>query len=337
MNKLNTTFFLSGGIGRVICAIPALEKYHKNNPNDNFKILVPAWEQVFFSNPVLQQRVFNSNQKGIFESLIKNSNVFEPEPYRLHNFFNKKCNLVEAFDECINNTTDHSDLNYNCLYLSVVEKNKAIEYLNNIKKQKGKNKVVIFQPFGSTVEVINGTVVDRSNRSLVADHYLRIAKEISKDAVVLFASQPQLRHSHDNVTVSFDELSPYIRVLISLISQCDYYVGICSVGQHVARMFDKKGLIMMGGTDEKNYSYQDKFQIYRKKDRVPLYSPWRLSEADSEFSDRMNEGLMDFNDSELSEIVGSIKSGLNVDLNSTVFEEKSFITIDDSGLTVNYG
>lgn len=333
---MNTTFIITGGIGRVICSMPALEKYHKLNPNDDFKILVPAWEHVFFSNPTLQQRVFNSHHKGLFDQVVKNTNVLEPEPYRLNKFFNKECNLVEAFDACINQTNDHSNLNYNCLYLTHVEKNKAKDFLNRHKKEKNKNKVVVFQPFGSSVEVVNNTVVDRSNRSMMFDHYLKIAKELSKDSVVLFASQPELRHSLDNITISFDEFAPYIRALLGMISECDYYVGVCSVGQHVARAFNKKGLILMGGTDEKNFSYPDHFDIYRKKDRDPLYSPWRLCEGDCEFSDRMNEGLMNFTDNELSEIITKIKLGMNSG-DARIQQENSSITIDDTGISVNYG
>lgn len=307
---MNTSFIISGGIGRVVASIPALEKYHKLNPNDNFKIFVAAWEHVFFSHPVLQPRVLNINQKGTFD-LLKDTNVFEPEIYRLNSFFNQKVNMVEAFDECINKTNDHSDLNYNSMHTSYVEKNKTKDLFAEYKKQKGKDKVVVFQPFGSGVEVINNTVVDRSNRSLMHDHYLQIAREISNDAVVLFASQPNLRHSHDNITISFDEHFPYIRVLTSFIEQCDYFVGVCSVGQHIARAFNRPGLIVMGGTSEKNFSYPDHFNIFRKKDRVPHYTPWRLAEGDCEFSDRMNDGIMDFNLQELTEIVSIIKNGLN--------------------------
>ena len=36
----NTTFVISGGAGRVVTAIPALEKYHRLNPDDDFKVLI---------------------------------------------------------------------------------------------------------------------------------------------------------------------------------------------------------------------------------------------------------------------------------------------------------
>ena len=43
----NTTFVISGGAGRVVTAIPALEKYHRLNPHDDFKVLVHGWVDLF--------------------------------------------------------------------------------------------------------------------------------------------------------------------------------------------------------------------------------------------------------------------------------------------------
>lgn len=314
MNKMNTTFILTGGAGRVINAIPALEKYEKLNPNDDFKILVHGWEQVFWSHPTLQQRVFGSHQKGNFDQHIKNNNIVSPEPYQVYRFYNQQCNLIEAFDECINKTTDHSDLNYNVLHLSNYEQIKIKDLVKNFKEKTKKQKVVVFQPFGSSVEIINNEVIDRSSRSLKLQDYFNIVKSISNNATVLYASQPELRHANDKLSISFDEYQPYLRTLIGLISQCDYFVGICSVGQHIARAFNKPGLIMMGATNEINFSYPNHFYIFRKKDRKPFYSPWRLSEVDCEFSDRMNNGIMEFTHQELDEI----KETINLNLTESV-------------------
>ena len=40
---MNTTFLLSGGAGRIIAAIPALEKYHRLNPDDDFRVVIYGW------------------------------------------------------------------------------------------------------------------------------------------------------------------------------------------------------------------------------------------------------------------------------------------------------
>lgn len=304
----DTTFIISGGAGRVVAAIPALEKYSKLNPDDDFKVLVHGWQELFWSHPVLQNRVFAAHQKGAFKNYIKSNRVVTPEPYTLNNFFNERKNLVEAFDEIINATEDHSDLSKEkYLYTSIVEKNKSCEVFNSYIEKTKKEKVIVFQPFGSGVELINDSVIDRSNRSLSQDNYYKIVQEISKFATIIYASMPQFRHPDDNISFTFDEHKPYLRVLTSFIEQCDYYVGVCSVGQHVAKALGKPGLLLMGGTNEKSFSYPDHFSILRKEGRVPIYTPWRLSDGDCEFANRSNEGIMDFTDGEVQQICDFIK------------------------------
>jgi hypothetical protein len=318
---MNTVFIITGGAGRVINSIPALEKYERQNPNDNFKIIVHGWEQLFWSHPMLQKRTFGFHQKDLFNQILKQSNVVYPEPYYLHSFFNQQCNLIEAFDECINKTQDHNDLNYNCLYLSKVESNKIKELTKNFKDTNKKRKLIVFQPYGSSVESINNEPIDETNRSLSLYHYFEIVKALKNDAAIVYTSQPQFRHPNDKYSIAIDEYKPYLRTMMGLISECDYFVGVCSVGQHMARAFNKPGLVLMGATMEQNFSYPEHFTIYRKKDRVPEYSPWRLFDTDCEFSNRQNDGIMDFTNDELKEIIKIIKTNI-ADTNSINFDEK---------------
>lgn len=308
---MNTTFIISGGAGRVINSIPALEKYEKLNPNDDFRIIVHGWEPLFWSHPTLQQKVFGAHQKGNFEQHILKNKVIVPEPYVVNNFYNQKCNLVEAFDECINNTTDHSDLNYDVLHLRNYEQLIVKDVIKSFKEKTKKQKIVVFQPFGSSAELFKNKIVDRSNRSMISNQYLQVVREISKHAVVLYVGSPELRHPNDNISIPLDEYQPYLRTIMSVISQCDFFVGICSVGQHMARAFNKQGLVLMGATLEQNFSYPNHFKIFRKEGRIPYYTPWRLSEVDCEFSDRMNEGIMHYTEEELDNIIDIIKSGLS--------------------------
>lgn len=321
---MNTTFILDGGAGRIINAIPALEKYEKLNPKDDFRVIVHGWEALFWSHPTLQKRVFGANTKGNFEKFIKNNRIFSCEPYRNQRFYTQQINLIEAFDEEINKTTDHSDLNYNCLYLAEFEKGKIKEYIENIKQQRKKRKVIVFQPYGSAVEIVNKMPLDRTNRSFELQDYFKIVQVLSNDAIIFYASLPVFRHPNDSFSISFDEIPFYHRTLMGLIYHCDYYLGCCSVGQHVARAFNKPGLVVMGGTNEINFSYPNHFTIYRKKNRYQKYVPWRLSEVDCEFADRENEGLMKFTDTELNEIISIVKQ--NIGSSSTEKFENSTIT-----------
>jgi hypothetical protein len=98
---------------------------------------------------------------------------------------------------------------------------------------------------------------------------------------------------------------------MGLIYHCDLFVGCDSVGQHIARASNKPGIILMGGTDERNYSYPNHFTIVRKEEHTPVYSPWRLSDIDVEFADRANDGAMDLNNEEFSGILNLVNDHLN--------------------------
>lgn len=317
---MNTVFIIDGGAGRVINCIPALEKYEKLNPNDDFKVIVNGWEQVFWSHPTLQSRTFGSNQKGNFGSLIKNAKVIAPEPYHNNNFFNQRINLAEAFDEIINNTENHDDLNYNCLHLTDYEIAKSAELVETIKLQKKKKKLILFQPFGSGAELSGNKVIDRSNRSFQASDYFKIVQTLSNDAAIVYASMPEFKSPLDNISVTFDNMIPYHRSLMCMTYHCDYFIGCCSIGQHVARAFNKPGLVAMGGTSENNFSYPNHFKIFRKPNRKNSYVPWRLSEADCEFADRDNDGIMNFTTEELNSMIKLVRSDIGLSVNHSIIE-----------------
>lgn len=304
---MNTTFIITGGAGRVIAAIPALEKYHKLKPKDDFRVIVHGWDTLYWSHPLLQKRTFGANQKGLFDSIIRNTKICSPEPYQNNRFYNQKISLIQAFDEEINKTKKHDDLGIPNLYLSSVEDSMIQDFIQAEKAKQKKRKMIVFQPYGSGVDQIATQPVDSSNRSLTLSAYYQLVKELSKDAVVFYASQPQFRHPNDKTSVTFDDKQPYLRTMMGLIKHCDYFVGIDSVGQHMARAFDKPGTVLMGATNETNFSYPDHFELIRKKDREPIYSPWRLADFDCEFSNRENDGIMDFTDEELQDIIESIQ------------------------------
>ncbi len=300
---MNTTFILTGGAGRTVCAIPALEKYARLNPNDDFKIITHGWDVFFWSNPILQQKTFNQNQKGLFDIIIKNSKVNMVEPYHVHEFFNEKISLIEAFDVCINNTHDHSDLkDKGYLYLSEYEKKSAKQYVKEEKLKKRKKYVVMTQPYGSGVEILDGAPHDDTSRSLEHDHYHELLNYLKDDSVVLYASHDKFKRTGDD-SVSFENihpLLPYLRIMMALISECDYFIGCDSLGQHIAKAFGKKGLIIMGATGDVCFSYPKDFTIYRKA--IPKFFPWRLADPDAMFAARLNDNMMQFNQEQKKEI-----------------------------------
>jgi ADP-heptose:LPS heptosyltransferase len=297
---MNTVFMISGGAGRVVAAIPALEKYERLNPDDNFKVIIHGWEQLFWSHPTLQKRTLSIGQKGIFEDIIRESNLVVPEPYHRHSYYNQQTSLAEAFDEEINKTDDHSDLEPPNLYIQSQERYIVRGLLNEEKAKRNQDKVIVFQPYGSGMGIVNGRPYDASMRSLDVDDYLKLGKELSKHAVIVFFGPKELQHPGDDFSVNFHDKNPDLRMYMSLIAESDYLVGCDSVGQHMAMAFRKPGTVFMGSTFEKNVTYPDHFRIIRNG-MVPTYNPIRIGGIDSEMADRMNDRIMNFTDAQLED------------------------------------
>jgi hypothetical protein len=297
---MNKTFVINGGAGRVIAAIPALEKFHKLNPNNDFRVIVHGWQDLYWSHPVLQSKTVGIHQKNIFEEYVKNNDLVCPEPYYIHDYYNQKISMAEAFDREINETNDHRDIGKPNLYLSSYEKTSITRIIEEFKQIHKKNKVVVFQPYGSGMTVNNGVAFDNSHRSLSYQHYKEIGKFLNdKDCLIFFFGPKEFKHPTDNFSVDLTKFNPDLRMYMALINACDYFVGCDSVGQHMARAFNKPGSIFMGSTFERNVSYPKYFRFFRRENFKPTYNPIRLGGVDSEFADRLNDGIMEYSDTEI--------------------------------------
>jgi len=305
---MKKTFVINGGAGRVICAIPALEKYARLNPDSDFNVVIHGWESLYWSHPLLQNKTYGIQNKGIFEQVFKDTDTVCPEPYFLHGYYNQELSMAEAFDKEINLTDDHSDLEKPNLYLSSLEINSARHIIKGHKDEKKKLHSVVVQPYGSGMRIMNERPFDTSHRSLDVDQYLHLVKELSNHAIVYFFGPPELRHPGDEFSVPLMNFNPDLRMFMSLISETDYFIGCDSVGQHMARAFNKEGTIFMGSTFEENVSYPDHFDIIRKEGHNPVYNPIRFGGVDSDLIDRMNDGILNIEASQFKEVVDDICS-----------------------------
>lgn len=305
---MNTTFLLSGGAGRIIAAIPALEKFHRLNPTDDFKVLIYGWENLYWNHPSLQPRTYGVGQKGIFDLVVKDSRLISPEPYHNYYYYNQQINLAEAFDADINKTINHSDLTSPSLYCHSNEVKTAQKMIREAKQQKNKKKFIVYQPYGSGIQLVNNRPLDSSGRSLDVDDALKLGQLLSQDAVVLYFGPNDFIHPADNFMLNVKNIpGADLRFYMAMISQCDYFLGVDSVGQHMARAFNKPGLVIMGSTFEQNVSYPDYFKFYRNGVK-PTYNPIRIGGLDCEFADRANDNIMVFNDQQIQEMYSIVRT-----------------------------
>lgn len=302
---MTTIIELDGGIGRVITSIPALLKYHQNHPDEEWYIMIPGWDFVTWGFPELQERTFNPDSKGSFNLYWKSDQVITPEPYRLPSYYRNEISLREAFDVCINNSTDHSNLPPMQLKLSLAEKRKAQEVIESVKKLHKKKKTIVIQPYGSTAVPNQDGFYDDSLRSIQDDMLDYFITHLIKDYNIIYMGAKEL----GDTRMYRPELSSNLREWAAVIDAADYFIGCDSCGQHMRKCFNKKASVMIAGTHRKNVTYED-FHIIERD--VPFYpDAMRISGFQSHMSSRLNEPRLEFTEEEIeiaySEIVENIE------------------------------
>jgi hypothetical protein len=301
---MKTIINIDGGYGRVLCAIPALLKYAKLNPDEDWYVMIPAWDVATWGIPELQNRTFNPETKGIFENYYWDADkVIYPEPYKLPKFYRNEISLREAFDEIINNTEDHSDLpemTFKCSLDEIITAKRTLSQISNENKNK---KIIVFQPFGSTIEHTELGMYDKSMRSI--NHYMveKIVEELSKDYIIL--NMNALVWQHEKVVnISPD---PGLRIWAAIIQEADYFIGCDSCGQHIARCVGTDSSVVVAGTHEVNISYPEKFHIIKREGTKYYPNPMRVSMLNSMLSDKLNEERNAFTDDEIFSSIKEIR------------------------------
>jgi len=298
---MKKVFYINGGAGRVLCSIPAFLKRKKIH-GDDFYIISESGIDFFIGIPELTDLAFTPHHKGIWESIIKPNEIITVEPYREHGYYNQKKTLTEAFDKIINNTEDHSDLPLSRIVLSQEEEMNAVDALMNVNDYHKKDKTVVIQPFGrsSQLHKKSGHTYDPSARSLSTDDYFHISARIRKKYNCIVMSE----HKFENDENMYIDCP--LRTWSAVIEAADYFVGVDSVGQHMARIFDKPGSVILGSTFAENITYSEHFNIVEKKNSQKRYSPIRIDGIDGELINRINDSCMQFSRKELDDISNNI-------------------------------
>jgi len=98
MEQRSKAFFLNGGAGRMLCSIPAFEKYEQESGDKDFIIICEGGTDVFKGHPTLDARTYDVWHKHLFLEKIKDRDIVSPEPYRIWEYYNQKCSIAQAFD-----------------------------------------------------------------------------------------------------------------------------------------------------------------------------------------------------------------------------------------------
>ena len=229
--------------------------------------------------------------------------VISPEPYRVPGYYKQEKSLAEAFDDLINETDDHSDLGAPVLKTNKNEELQAANFMQSVRQQQQKQKTVVIQPFGRSVEKPqDGVIMDQSSRSINPDTYLKLVKKLATKYNLVLFSEKNFWMPEDTHTMKPEA---DLRMWTAFIDAADYFIGCDSVGQHMARAMNKPGTVIVGSTFAINTTYPNFFNIV-ERDVQKKYSPIRISGLESHLADRVNEATVEFTDEEVNAMYANI-------------------------------
>lgn len=303
----STAFFLNGGAGRMISAIPAFELYEKDHPEDDFIIVCEGGAEIFKGHPTLDKRVYEAWHRNLFQDKLKDMNILSTEPYRVWEYYNQKCSIAQAFDIQINNKGIR-DLPKPTLRLSKDELLQGRYLVNEVKKKLKKEKVLIFQPFGRGIEYIDETLVDKTGRSFELKDVKTISKKLQENNFgIMLMSEFKVDFSDAKLK---DEIAVpenvNIRIWAAAIKFADHFLGCDSVGQHLAYALGTPATVVIGSTYPINVSYPDYkgIEVLDMGELDREYSPIRITM--DERVDRKNERLMVMTDEIVDHVVNYV-------------------------------
>tara|TARA_B110000116_G_scaffold127259_1_gene110280 strand:- start:321 stop:1478 length:1158 start_codon:yes stop_codon:yes gene_type:complete len=289
-------FFINGGAGRVISSIPAFEKYAEDSGDKDFIIVCEGGMDFYRGHSVLQKHAYEVWHKGLFEQHIRDKDVVSPEPYRINEYFNQKCSLAQAFDIEINGLEEPRELPDPTITLNKSETVTGYQALQEIKSQLNKDKSIIVQPFGRSVQQMGEYLIDSTSRSFEVGNIISIIEQLRKKYAVVIMAELQLPIPENNDHPVALPREPDLRMWASMINSADHFLGCDSVGQHIAKALDKTATVVIGSTVPINITYlnDNKFDIIDVgTENGRNYSPIRMSMDDE--LDRQNDAAMEMN------------------------------------------
>ena len=311
---MKKAFFINGGAGRVLCAIPALE-YYKEHTDPDVVIVVEAWQELFLSTS-LRKNIYQGNGGDLF-NLLKDREIVSPEPYRLNAYYNQRVNLIQAFDMLINGVDDTVEGKPINLDLGKSDQVYGYNLVNQVKQQLKKEKMIVFQPFGSGAKMEGNFIWDTSGRSFELKDIFRTIEELSKDYAIILMTQIEIPSDKPMGAAIPDNAT--LLQWMGIVNAADYFLGCDSMGQHYAHALGKPATVVIGSTFPENISYPNNkdFTIIDNAKETRTYQPFRIT--GDPVSERDNEDNMILTDETFEKMIKSVKNKLGTGSKNTIF------------------
>jgi len=259
---------INGGLGRVVCALPALKLLQEKEPDT--LVIMNGWDDLFLMTDL------NTIEAGsvAIGKMLEGYDVITPEPYHQAGYRNGEYDMRYAFAK---------DLG--------VEFGKTIDYgirmdSNNVRKYMHHFRNEVADAKGKPLAMIQVKASGNENiRDLNKETTLNAIEAVKKAGYF-----PVL--VGDTSTIPFDLQCYHINNTslvdyITLLAMCDLFIGGDSSGMHLARAFGKKGIIFFTSTAGIKF-YPDWFIEFRHPDHPVTYEYPRLFRAEQKQA-KLNE------------------------------------------------
>tara|TARA_B100001094_G_scaffold207425_1_gene201295 strand:- start:1822 stop:2943 length:1122 start_codon:yes stop_codon:yes gene_type:complete len=313
---MNKAFFVNGGAGRVLCSMPGLERYAKTH--DDFIIIAESWSELFLNNVVLRDHVYPVGHKDLFEEKLKDKKIVSLEPYRVNEYFNQKCNLIQAFDIEINELDEIPETGEIKLDLNKEDQITGYNLVDEVKETLKHDKVIVFQPFGQSAKADGKFIYDSTGRSFEVANIISLIEKLKTSFGIILMSEIEIP-GWSNLGVASPK-GMGLNGWAGVINAADHFIGCDSVGQHLAHAVKTNSTVVIGSTFPENISYptSKKFTVIDNGKDKRKYSPIRMTFDMN--ADRNNEDLMVLSPESIDKIVKGIKkpSGKQIPIKSAV-------------------
>jgi len=244
--NLDLAIISDGGLGKQI-ALSALAK--KLNEKYGKIAIVSGYPEVFFYNKFVY-RNFHFQHPYLYDDYLKSTPVKRIEPYLTYEYRFQKKHLIEAFCKVL-------DIEYDqemkpLIFLTPQEEDEILRYRREV------GKYILLQISGGPG---NGPNLNRDwpvdEAQKFADLFVKEFLDI-KIIQVLLPQQPVLRN-----VIKMSHLNR--RQVFPLMKYCESFVVIDSFLNHLSAAFDKKGVVLFGGTSSERLGYKHNINLAKDK------------------------------------------------------------------------
>lgn len=296
---------INGGMGKNICAIPALEKYSESCDRLN---VITGHPDLFVGNEKF--RIYHPDHSYLWEDVISQGEFTVPEPYFIESYWRQEIHMIDGYNILLNGEVirgDDGNLPIGNVMIYPDEFLDAKIFIDNLLTNSGKKKFVLCQPYGQAAMKKADVILDPTARSIREGDLRYIVDNLDPDVYVFLVGQIDLINLEIFETKNrIGTAQMTLRQIMALTAVANYIIGIDSLLMHLGWPLRKNGTILLGATYKENACYPQ-YNVLQRDGFPKEIMPWQMP---TKQIGARNYGAMDFSKEELDVTINQINKDL---------------------------